>query len=33
MTFSALSTGLLAMESDSTSAPESRFYKKPKIET
>ncbi|KAL0648929.1 hypothetical protein Bca4012_047220 [Brassica carinata] len=33
VTFSALSTGLLAMESDSTSAPESRFYKKPKIET
>ncbi|RID43112.1 hypothetical protein BRARA_J02937 [Brassica rapa] len=33
VTFSALSTGLLAMESESTSAPESRFYKKPKIET
>ncbi|CAH2047573.1 unnamed protein product, partial [Thlaspi arvense] len=33
VTFSALSTGLLAMESASTGAPESRFYKKPKIET
>ncbi|CAH8379405.1 unnamed protein product [Eruca vesicaria subsp. sativa] len=33
VTFSALSTGLLAMEPSSTSVPESRFYKKPKIET
>ncbi|KAL0736783.1 hypothetical protein Bca4012_012993 [Brassica carinata] len=33
VTFSALSSGLLAMESASTSVPESRFYKKPKIET
>ncbi|CAA7061800.1 unnamed protein product [Microthlaspi erraticum] len=32
-TFSALSSGLLGMESASTSVPESRFYKKPKIET
>ncbi|KAJ0228891.1 hypothetical protein HA466_0321010 [Hirschfeldia incana] len=33
VTFSALSSGLLALESASTSVPESRFYKKPKIET
>ncbi|KAG7600754.1 hypothetical protein ISN45_At05g000140 [Arabidopsis thaliana x Arabidopsis arenosa] len=33
VTSSALSTGLLAMESASTSDPQCRFFKKPKIET
>uniref|UniRef100_A0A1J3IWX6 DUF674 family protein n=3 Tax=Noccaea caerulescens TaxID=107243 RepID=A0A1J3IWX6_NOCCA len=33
VTFSALSSALLGVESASTSVPESRFYKKPKIET
>ncbi|CAL9242204.1 unnamed protein product [Arabidopsis halleri] len=33
VTFSPLSTGLLAMESASTSVPQSRLFKKPKIET
>ncbi|EFH38749.1 predicted protein, partial [Arabidopsis lyrata subsp. lyrata] len=33
VTFSALSTSLLAMEIASTSVPQSRLFKKPKIET